>query len=77
VYKPWGTGEGKKGDWVLVGPNDDVYTCDAAIFLKTYVRVDPTRPHLFRKTGKLALMHSFICHCHPHMLCTEWLNKNR
>ncbi len=26
VYKPWGTGEGKKGDWVLVGPGDDVYT---------------------------------------------------
>ena len=30
VYKPWGTGESKKGDWVLVGPGDDVYTCDAA-----------------------------------------------
>ena len=52
VYKPWGTGEGKKGDWVLVGPGDDVYTCDAAIFLRTYSRVD-ARPHLYRKTGAI------------------------
>jgi len=54
VYKPWGTGEGKKGDWVLVGPGDDVYTCDAAIFLRTYSQVDPARrPHLYRKTGSI------------------------
>jgi hypothetical protein len=31
-----GTGEGKKGDWVLVGPNDDVYTCNEEIFSNTY-----------------------------------------
>lgn len=55
VYKPWGTGEGKKGDWVLVGPGDDVYTCDAAIFAKTYSLVDPSgaKPHLYRKTGSI------------------------
>lgn len=53
VYKPWGTGEGKKGDWVLVGPGDDVYTCDAAIFAKTYSLVDKDKPHLYRKTGSI------------------------
>jgi len=53
VYKPWGTGEGKKGDWVLVGPGDDVYTCDAAIFAKTYKLVDLSQPHLYRKTGAI------------------------
>jgi serine/threonine-protein kinase CTR1 len=54
VYKPWGTGEGKKGDWVLVGPGDDVYTCDAAIFARTYSQVDAsTNPHLYRKTGSI------------------------
>jgi len=53
VYKTWGTGEGKKGDWVIVGPGDDVYTCDAAIFQKTYSLVDPQVPHLYRKTGSI------------------------
>lgn len=55
VYKPWGTGEGKKGDWVLVGPGDDVYTCDAAIFIKTYSPVESSDggPHLYRKTGSI------------------------
>jgi hypothetical protein len=27
--------------------------CDAAIFLKTYSLVDPSRPHLYRKTGSI------------------------
>jgi serine/threonine protein kinase len=53
VYKPWGTGESKKGDWVLVGPGDDVYTCDAAIFAKTYGLVNPSKLHLYRKTGNI------------------------
>lgn len=53
VYKSWGTGESKKGDWVLVGPDDDVYTCDAKIFLKTYSLVDQDHPHMYRKTGKV------------------------
>ena len=49
VYKTWGTGESKRGDYVIVGPDDDVYTCDAAIFMKTYEPVDGDEPHLFRK----------------------------
>ena len=54
VYKSWGTGEGKKGDWVLVGPGDDVYTCDHAIFLKTYAPVDEVhKPNLYRKIGSI------------------------
>jgi serine/threonine protein kinase len=63
VYKNWGTGEGKKGDWVIVGPNDDVYTCDAKIFQKTYTRVDEKKPHMFKKTGKvlaLQMDHDFL-----------------
>lgn len=52
VHKPWGTGESKKGDWVVVGPSDDVYTCDAIIFEKTYSSL-PERPNLYRKTGKI------------------------
>jgi hypothetical protein len=38
VSKSWGSGQSKPGDWIIVGPNDDVYTCDAAIFQRTYVR---------------------------------------
>lgn len=44
-----GTGEGKRGDWVLVGVGDDVYTCDAAIFRKTYARVPNGLPNQYRK----------------------------
>lgn len=53
VQKSWGTGEGKKGDYILVGPGDDVYTCDASIFRNTYSLVDPDQPHLYRKTGSI------------------------
>ncbi len=53
VSKPWGTGESKKGDYVVVGPNDDVYTCDATIFAKTYSPVDGPEPFMFRKTQRV------------------------
>lgn len=52
VSKSWGTGQAKRGDWVVVGPNADVYTCDATIFASTYVKVG-TEPHLYRKVGKI------------------------
>lgn len=28
--------KGKKGDWLLIGVNDEMYPCDKAIFKKTY-----------------------------------------
>eukprot|EP01006_Ploeotia_vitrea_P007652 TRINITY_DN1771_c0_g1_i1.p1 TRINITY_DN1771_c0_g1~~TRINITY_DN1771_c0_g1_i1.p1 ORF type:complete len:798 (+),score=383.68 TRINITY_DN1771_c0_g1_i1:124-2517(+) len=51
VFKSWGTGESKRGDWVIVGSGDDVYTCDAEIFEKTYEKVDGDEPNMYRKTG--------------------------
>jgi serine/threonine protein kinase len=39
VNKPWGTGEAQKGDYVVIGPDDDVYTCAADIFDRTYALV--------------------------------------
>jgi serine/threonine protein kinase len=50
VHKPWGTGRSKPSDWVIVGPGDDVYTCAADIFFKTYEPV-PDRKFMYRKTG--------------------------
>jgi len=31
-----GTMKGKKGDWLMVGVNGEMYPCDQAIFDKTY-----------------------------------------
>lgn len=31
-----GTMKGKKGDWLMVGIDGEMYACDAAIFKKTY-----------------------------------------
>lgn len=31
-----GTMKGKKGDWLMVGVNGEMYPCDKAIFEKTY-----------------------------------------
>ncbi|WP_244592992.1 PGDYG domain-containing protein [Pukyongia salina] len=31
-----GTLRGKKGDWLMVGVNGEVYPCDREIFEKTY-----------------------------------------
>ena len=31
-----GTMNGKKGDWLMVGVNGEMYPCDQAIFTKTY-----------------------------------------
>jgi len=31
-----GTMQGKKGDWLMVGVNGEMYPCDNAIFEKTY-----------------------------------------
>ncbi|OAB77983.1 hypothetical protein [Cochleicola gelatinilyticus] len=31
-----GTMRGKKGDWLMVGIDGEMYACDAAIFKKTY-----------------------------------------
>lgn len=54
VFKSWGTGQSKPGDWIIVGPNDDVYTCDAAIFMKTYEPVKgQNSPNLYRKVGMI------------------------
>jgi serine/threonine protein kinase len=54
VFKSWGTGVSKKGDWVIVGPDDDVYTCDAAVFAATYEPVrESNEPHTFRKVGRV------------------------
>mmetsp|Transcript_37103 Transcript_37103/g.72883 ORF Transcript_37103/g.72883 Transcript_37103/m.72883 type:complete len:793 (+) Transcript_37103:39-2417(+) len=52
VSKSWGTGEGKPGDYVVVGQGEDVYTCDYAIFKKTYAAL-PDLPHMYRKIGKI------------------------
>lgn len=57
VSKKWGTGTSQRGDYVIVGPADDVYTCAADIFHRTYQAVDdPDRPNAYRKvTTVLAL----------------------
>jgi hypothetical protein len=31
-----GTMKGKKGDWLMVGVNGEMYACDQSIFKKTY-----------------------------------------
>ena len=31
-----GTMLGKKGDWLMIGVNNEMYPCDQAIFEKTY-----------------------------------------
>ena len=31
-----GTMTGKKGDWLMVGVNGEMYPCDNEIFIKTY-----------------------------------------
>lgn len=31
-----GTMRGKKGDWLMIGVNNEMYPCDQAIFEKTY-----------------------------------------
>ena len=31
-----GVMQGKKGDWLMVGVNDEMYACDREIFEKTY-----------------------------------------
>lgn len=36
VYSKEGIHEGKKGDWLMVGVNDEIYVCDKSIFEKTY-----------------------------------------
>ena len=52
VYKAWGSGESKPGDWVIVGPGKDVYTCDRAIFESTYRR-DRDKDRVYRKIGTI------------------------
>lgn len=42
----------KRNDWVVVGTDDDVYTCDDVIFRKTYGLVEGTIQE-FKKTGKI------------------------
>ncbi len=32
--------EGKKGDWLMIGIEDEMYPCDRAIFEKTYDIID-------------------------------------
>ena len=47
---------------MIVGTGNDVYTCDAAIFQKTYVP-EPGQPHVFRKTGTIwanKMEHAFL-----------------
>ena len=44
--------ESKPGDWIIVGQGDDVYTCDHAIFLKTY-RAEPGKANMYRKVGTI------------------------
>jgi hypothetical protein len=56
VYKSWGTGSSQKGDYIIVGIADDVYTCDAPIFHKTYMLDNTDKggdPSQYRKTGKI------------------------
>jgi hypothetical protein len=31
---------GKKGDWLMIGVNGEMYVCDASIFQKTYDLID-------------------------------------
>ena len=31
--------KGKPGDWIMIGPNGDIYPCNGDIFDKTYERV--------------------------------------
>jgi serine/threonine protein kinase len=52
VFKSWGSGESKAGDWIIVGKGDDVYTCDHAIFMKTY-RPEGKLPNMFRKVWRI------------------------
>jgi|TARA_R110002051_G_scaffold81751_2_gene145961 hypothetical protein len=32
--------KGKKGDWLMVGVDDEMYACDQEIFKKTYQLID-------------------------------------
>ncbi len=49
------------GDWVIVGPDDDVYTCDAKVFSQTYERVEGPVPNLYKKVHSRARRaHTFL-----------------
>lgn len=47
IAKHWGNSEGKVGDWVVIGGDDDVYVCNNDLFEETY---EPTKKsHEYRK----------------------------
>ncbi len=41
---------------MIVGPDDDVYTCDAKVFSQTYERVEGPVPNLYKKVQSHARM---------------------
>lgn len=51
--KDWGTVTSSPGDWIIVGPGNDVYTCDDPIFQRTYASVGASgQPHEYRKHAR-------------------------
>ncbi len=47
-HKSWGDQRCQPGHWVVVGPDGDVYGCDAIVFHETYEPVDGNS-HAYRK----------------------------
>jgi serine/threonine protein kinase len=68
VYKSWGTGESKPGDYVVVGPRDDIYTCDSGVFEDTYgsLRLAFLSPPL--SYSRMNLHTHILTHAHIHTL---------
>lgn len=50
IEKEWGRSDGEPGDYIIVGPNDDAYMCNAELFESTYELL-PGHAHKYVKTG--------------------------
>lgn len=50
IQKEWGLSDGLPGDYIIVGPNDDAYMCNAELFESTYELL-PGYEHKYVKTG--------------------------
>lgn len=62
IEKEWGRSDGEPGDYIIVGPNDDAYMCNAELFESTYELL-PGHAHKYVKTGTVLarkMTHDFM-----------------
>ena len=48
INKSWGNSEGKRGDWVVMSGEEDIYCCGSTLFEESYEPV-PNKLHQYRK----------------------------